>query len=357
MPMAMVATSSSSASIATHRDSCVARRSSTRRTYSGNVNGIEADEKGVIFLSLCLGDQCSLEGEPKQVRTQIYASRDGGVTWNEEAELDGEWWVRGAANGTALAINFAGDNPTWKLLPANVPVSPPPGAAPCCQAFGISGAFAWSAQNANALIAADGARLSRFSAPPGPGSPRVSSALVVGSNLAVTWSSPATSETFLGLFDTSGSEVGQPVRVPPGLDLRTPFDNSLFIATVDYKRPAEERCGGTAYGADPVIVDLNADTYAFIHDPFYDPACSHGTQRVITAFPGTARVNTPGDCLNVHDGISTSAPIITCLRDGVLVRVLGRPPADPPPPDYDSWIAVQLPDGRRGWVRKAYLEQ
>lgn len=317
-----------------------------------NITGIEADEKGVIFMSVCLGDQCAYEGQ-KQVRTRLLVSRDGGVTWNQEGpQLEGEWWASAAASGSALLVNFEGMEPTWKQMPANVAVAPPAGADSCCQAWGIDGAFVWSAKDTNALLAADGTRLAAFVAPPGHTSGRVSSAMIVGSNLAVTWTLSDASETYLGLFEASGAQVEQPLRVPSGFDLRAQSDDRMLMATVDYTRPGTCTAQGLTMGADPALVDLHTGTYAYIGEPFYDPNCSHGTQRVIVRSFATARVNTPGDCLNVRQHASASAPIVTCLHDGVLLQLI------PPPTDTfadESWQFVWLPDSRTGWVAKEYL--
>lgn len=317
-----------------------------------NITGIEADETGVLYMTLCLGDQCAMEGQ-KQVRSQLLVSRDGGVTWSKEGpQLDGEWWVRAAAAGSALVVNFEGIDSTWKQLPANVAVTPPAAADSCCQAWGIDGAFAWAAKGVNALLAADGSRLPAFVAPPGHEAGRVSSAMILGSNLAVTWRSAELSETYLALFDASGAAVTQPLRVPSGFDLRAQLGDRQLLATVDYTRPGTCTAEGITSGADPARVDLGTAVYAYIGEPFFDPDCSRGTQRVIALSWATTRVNTPGDCLNVRQQPSTSAPIISCLHDGVLLEMI------PPPTDGfpgESWQFVRLPDSRTGWVAKEYL--
>jgi len=317
-----------------------------------NITGIEADENGVIYMSLCLGDQCAMEGQ-KRVRTQLLVSHDGGVTWSEEGpQLDGEWWVRAAAGGSALLVNFEGMESAWKQMPANVAVTPPPGADSCCSVWAINGAFAWGAEDANALLAADGSRIAAFVAPAGHESGRVTSAMILGSNLAVTWRSADLGETYLGLFNASGAVVTQPLRVPSGFDFRAQLGDRQLIATVDYTRPGSCTAGGVTMGADPAVVDLGAATYAYFGDPFFDPNCSRGTQRVIAWAPSTVRVNTPGDCLNVRKQPSASAPIVTCLHDGVLLQMI------PPPTDTfagDSWQFVRLPDSGTGWVAKEYL--
>lgn len=243
-----------------------------------NITGIEADEGGVLFLTLCLGSQCPYEGYPKDVRTQLLVSHDGGVTWSKESELDGEWWVRVASGGSALAVNFAGPAPQWKQLPANI---------------------------------------------------------------------DAVAPSEVGLFAN--------LHLPAGFDPRVQLDASRLIATVEYERPGTCTAGGMTAGADPAVIDLDAGTYAFIHDPFYDPACSHGTQRVISLQRAPfARVKTGSDCLNVRETPAQASLSLGCFKDGVLLRVRGQAEQTA---EGITWVAVETPDGRSGWASGEFLER
>lgn len=180
-----------------------------------NITGIEADERGILFLSLCVGSECRYEGEPRTVRTDFLVSHDGGENWTRVASLDGEWWVRSASDGSAFAVNFAGEA-HWKQIPENRDVpAPTPNAA------------------------------------------------------------------FAGL------------NLSPEFHPELALDASHIVATVDYERPATCTAGGRTMGADPAVIDLAANTYAFIHEPFYDPACSHGTQRVVAAYRPMAETASP----------------------------------------------------------------
>ena len=76
-------------------------------------------------------------------------------------------------------------------------------------------------------------------------------------------------QTYLGLFDSSGAPIGQPVRVPSGFDLRAQLDYRLLIATVDYTRPGTCTAQGITIGADPAIVDFDSGTYGYIGEPFF----------------------------------------------------------------------------------------
>jgi hypothetical protein len=320
----------------------------------GSVTGIEADETGTIFLTLCNAVTPEPGDETEHLRTQLFVSHDSGTTWSKESDIEGKWWARAAAGGSAMAVNFAGDQERWKLLPAGIDVAVPSVARPCCTAFNLNGSFAWSAASANAIVEDDGARtVTVQQSVVAPGA-RVASAVIVGPNLGVTWAVLATRETFFGLLTPTGAPVIPQLRVPTGFDPRVALDDRHLIATIDYTRPAEERCGGTAYGADPAIVDLDAGTYAFIHDPFYDPACSHGTQRVITAFLGTARVVTGSDCLNVREKPAKASLALGCYKDGVLLRVRPQPEQTS---QGTTWVAVETPDGQDGWVSSEFLER
>ena len=321
----------------------------------GTVTGIEADETGTIFLTLCNALAPEPGNETENLRTQLFVSPDGGITWSKESDIEGKWWVRAAAGGSAMAVNFAGDETRWKLLPAGIDVALPPAASPCCTAFNLNGSFAWSAGNSNAIVDDNGARMVTFQQSVGEPGARVASAVIVGPNLGVTWAVPATGEMFFGLLTPAGAPVISQLRVPAGFDPRVALDDRHLIAMVDYERPGTCGAGGMTFGADPAIVEIDAGTYAFIHDSFYDPACSHGTQRVISLQRAPfARVKTGSDCLNVREQPGQASLSLGCFKDGVLLRVRPQPEQTA---DGSTWLAVGTPDGRAGWASGEFLER
>lgn len=66
-----------------------------------------------------------------------------------------------------------------------------------------------------------------------------------------------------------------------------------------------------------------------------------------------AAVSGAGDCLNVREQASMSAPIVRCLVDGVLLRDMGETAAA----DGVTWLKVATPDGREGWASTEFLER
>lgn len=74
------------------------------------------------------------------------------------------------------------------------------------------------------------------------------------------------------------------------------------------------------------------------------------TQQAATLSLATINVNTTGTVkatkLNVRSGPSTSYPIVHKLYQGNRVKVIGI---------LNGWSKIQLSDGRRVWVSKAYL--
>jgi hypothetical protein len=63
-----------------------------------------------------------------------------------------------------------------------------------------------------------------------------------------------------------------------------------------------------------------------------------------------AIVTNSGTCLNVRDRPSTSGKAIACLKDGVVVAVLG----DAGESDGYAWLEVEHPEGR-GYAVATYL--
>ncbi len=66
-----------------------------------------------------------------------------------------------------------------------------------------------------------------------------------------------------------------------------------------------------------------------------------------------ARVNIPGDCLNIRADASLTAAVISCPGHGALLRSTGEVREA----DGLTWVAVKTPDGRDGWASALYLER
>jgi hypothetical protein len=69
----------------------------------------------------------------------------------------------------------------------------------------------------------------------------------------------------------------------------------------------------------------------------------------------TLEVTGTGDCLNLRAEPSTSAGVVTCLKDGAKVKAAITPPGGPHRAsqlwgDNHQWAWVQAPDGKAGWA-------
>jgi hypothetical protein len=55
----------------------------------------------------------------------------------------------------------------------------------------------------------------------------------------------------------------------------------------------------------------------------------------------------------VRETATTSAPIVRCFVDGVLLRDLGETAEA----DGVTWLKVATPDGRKGWASTEFVER
>jgi len=77
----------------------------------------------------------------------------------------------------------------------------------------------------------------------------------------------------------------------------------------------------------------------------------YGRNRVVAVQTGPfARVVNTGSCLNMRDAPSLESNVITCIADGVLLRIESEEQTTP------GWLEVATPSGARGYASTLYLE-
>lgn len=173
----------------------------------------------------------------------------------------------------------------------------------------------------------------------------------------------------LSIFDSS-DKTGWHEPFP------SPTDANLFVDRIygfdTWRIAVVDRTGKTHHsvtleGNLATIGSLWHPTGAFVQLSFYlkggsGAPCGDFVTPITPAiqqapFPEdlTLEVKGTGDCLNLRAEPSTTATIVTCLKDGTKVKVATTPPGNPHQAtqtwgDNHQWAWVQAPDGKAGWA-------
>lgn len=164
-------------------------------------------------------------------------------------------------------------------------------------------------------------------------------------NLSRAWSWGAIGQVGYQWFEVEGEVASQLLYgtvMTPGW---FPFQNA---GTTD-----EQLSHGRAFSLEIAFINLGTASVQPVYGPSLNLTSNQNPFAVHMARGAFARVNTPSDCLNLRETGSTTSAILTCLPDGTLVQLLPSPPKDPAP----EYLAVQLPDGRTGWVKSEFLQR
>lgn len=137
------------------------------------------------------------------------------------------------------------------------------------------------------------------------------------------------------------------------------IDDALRLPSPTYWRPGlvtgTLKLSGSMYWPDigmlPTFVDLDTGEISRIRGPFEELAKANDRNAVLAAQGGLpfslARVDTPGDCLNLRKSQSPTSEILTCIGDGALLSVLGA----------DNVTALPVVFGPyTGWVSFDFVE-
>lgn len=102
-----------------------------------------------------------------------------------------------------------------------------------------------------------------------------------------------------------------------------------------------------------VLIDLATGTVSPLRE--FDQFMNANQQPIVrgTVVAKVARVVTGGDCLNVRESASSSAPAIACYHDGVLLFERGEAVTV----GGASWVPVTTPAGKEGWASAQFLER
>jgi len=323
------------------------------------VSVIESPD-GTLFGAVCHGDDCGDEGPPgPDVSTTFVSSKDGGLTWAKLASRTGRWAVPAVIDGQALASNFDSAAPVYSLEPSGVAVTPPvTDAGPEMLGSGP----VWRDPKTHALLNADGtpAAIPALALPAGwladvPTASPVGLVAVVYPPPPADPAKPVSVPAMLAIFGPTG---GAPTALftfdKQALQPVTWLDADHLVVIAEFNRVCKASNVPTPLpGAAPAIVDLASGTLSFIGAPFIVDGCGKGGPIVVSVLSGSslARVNTPGDCLNIRQTPDASATVAACVGDGVLLEVVGKDPV------FEGWSPVTGPRGVAGWAADEFLQR
>ncbi len=319
-----------------------------------------------IVAAVCYGTGCGHEGGTggESARTVFFESRDGGSSWSEVDAFEGEWYPRAIDRDRVIAVNYAGSDPEARLVPGGEPFVTPPGL------FLMSGPPLLPGAGA-LFISPDGQSIVNdisgvefrpdFPAPFALGPvARLTDFLPIAAVIRERNDEPYDPRfvprrlrSFLGIYGGRGKQR-ELFELPENLGVASvarQLENGQLLATFTFwDRPATCTSGGTSAGAVPALFDPRNARVQFIAVPFLDPGCPGGSQEVIAVRQGhLARVDTPGDCLNLRERPEADAAVIACVPHGTIVENDGTV-------WYDRWTDVTLFDGREGWATLAYVD-
>lgn len=330
-----------------------------------------------IIATTCFDGNCGGVGESTPgVKSNVYRSTDGGISWKKERTLGGYAAARMSVGGWLLDRSVydavgGGWQRSVEWYAGGTKLGMPVGEH-AALFTSLSFLPAWRADPTAPFVLSDGTPW--FSSPLGD-----QASIIYGVNpiaalgdgrLVASWyhGGGGESRQYLGVFDAtnpSSSRLEAVHRAPrPGLDVmfgpflgaNPAFGNATLV-------PADVGVPSTAgnanfFGNIPVAIDIGAGTITplTLFGPMFGNGYG-GRNIVVGAITGLglARIKTGGECLNVRVDPNASSMSLGCFKDGVLLRIGKGAPLEW---DSTTWVPVVLPsDLVAGWAAAEYLER
>ena len=331
-------------------------------TPAGGLLGMTATPDGALWAGICTGPGCGSEGsgDPGD-RTTFRESTDGGITWTDRSQRTGRWWIRGAARGEVFAVSFDGPALRYSLEPSGTPLVPPvpDGYSPLT----FKDDLFWVDSTTGELLGETGVHYGGLPAalPPGFVAESVTHA---GTNLASGGYLPPSPKGVSGptpvfLFVARPGTAEPETYFTYGPDVLTALrwlDATHILVIADYQRVCKASNVTTPLGGSSLaIVDIDAQTLAFIGSPLLVDGCGTGGAVVIESAQGDFAFvhHVVGDCLYIRTTPSVFAPNVGCMPEGQMVRTTG--PAQEG--EGRSWLPVETFGGRAGFAAAEFLER
>jgi hypothetical protein len=314
-----------------------------------------SDDASEIAAGVCTRGYCGGLGFPTaDAQTTLYRPLDGGVTWAEIAAMDGGAWVVAVVKDGVVVPGPHGTEeesaPKFSLFPGGEPVQPPSGANSWPFAL-LGGELVWRTEDGR-LLRSDGSEAMALGEGVYVGDIVADAG---GERFAVSWyTDRPSSQNRIGVFSRDGQPISafslsDSARVGGWLSDTLVAGN----ATVPQGLLPTPEPGSYAMNFVPAIFDLEAGEAHPLAGPFHElPLSGRNYVRAVPHGPFARVVNT-GACLNVRQAPGTSAPVLACAADDVLLKDTGETREV----DGAIWQRVVTPAGLEGWASSQYLER
>ena len=322
-----------------------------QRTITSSLLGTNGND--ALYATVCARGNCGPVGLlTPDAQTSLYVSRDGGISWESQWTRDGAWQVVSATSEGGLLRYLAPGASAFEYIDfqGNFVALPPPRAGAKPVGFGPLYGYAWLLDDGVTLVNSRGETI--FRAPP-----EVNRITPAG---ALDNRNP---ERFVVSSGTAQALVrgGEVVGV-----YRTPSRTSTVVpgAWLDERTAVgnwSPRAGDLPAGSllalvssMPVLINFaRAEITPLLLFGPLTPEAYRGRNYIRGLQRGTFwRVATGGDCLNMRAGYSTSAKVLACFKDNVLLRGAG-------PVETDEtgrfWGAMHGPGSVSGWVAMEHV--
>jgi len=316
------------------------------------------DDASEIAAGVCTRGYCGGLGFPTaDAQTTLYRSPDGGVTWTQLAVMDGGAWVVAVVkDGVVVSGPYDTEEespPKFSLFPGGEPVQPPQ-SPPGVSGWPLSlpgGELAWRTEDGH-LLRSDGSEVLALDEGTYVGDIVPDAG---GDRLAVTWSTESpSSQSRIGVFSGDGRPISA-FSLSDSARVGGWLSDTLVAGNVGVPSgllPTPEP-GSYAMNFVPAIFDLEAGEAHPLAGPFHElPLSGRNYVRAVPHGPFARVVNT-GACLNVRQAPGTSAPVLACAADDVLLKDTGETREV----DGAIWQRVVTPAGLEGWASSQYLER
>jgi len=312
------------------------------------------------YLSVCSRGYCGGVGVPTaDAQSTIYRSTDGGVTWQAVETFDGFVSVAAITSQGALInrteyVAAGVADYKYQVLGTSTIIRPPAGMEPATAGNRLIG---WVAADQRTVVGLDGSPLVTLPDIPrqGPYPVRIA-AMLGGKDFLISWidqTHPTQRTQYLGYL--KDGKLEKIFTGPSSLDVGSWLNQGIAFGNV-LASPSDldPASSDSRMKLHPAMVDLNTGevTILELYGQAFSDAYDFQRNRIQLVEPGPfVRVTGAGDCLNVREQPSTTAPVIACYADNVLLRNLNTEQVA----GGITWWKVRTPSGRDGWASKEFL--
>jgi|GEM_PF-1603332 len=319
------------------------------------------DATGEYYVAVCSRGYCGGVGQvSSDAQTTLYRSTDGGVTWQEVETFDGPGTIAAVTRqGVLLNVStFANGVLDYKfrLAGSTQIVRPPAGYEP---AYSLDRVIGWRKSGGYEVLNFDGSPLVTL---PDVGLPagRLGAMSVAGvlasGDVLVTWlDGPSPSEQYRYLGLVQGGKLTKIFRSDASLMIGEWANQGLAVGNIVASPtdidPSRSNNQGKLH---PMLMDLHTGEIQLLelYGPAFSDAYDLERNRVRAYEAGPyLRGTGAGDCLNVREQPSTSAPVVQCFADNVLLKNLNQEQQA----GGITWKKVRTPTGKEGWASAEFL--